>query len=217
MDIVSALRTFQRVVETGSFSAAAHDLDVTQSQGLATGRGPRGPFQHPPPASHDERPVADGGGGAHAADGAPDSRSRGGAWRCRRIGWSHGFGKGEAERSRAARPLSQRTAGRSSCRPSETLCGTAPQGTKLRYDRGTPRRRSASGFRRRQQPRLFKRIGWTTAFLVASPAYLARKASPRTPKDIKDHECLCYSRAMMPVHGRSRTARKTYPSGSRRG
>lgn len=29
MDIVSALRTFQRVVETGSFSAAAHDLDVT--------------------------------------------------------------------------------------------------------------------------------------------------------------------------------------------
>lgn len=30
MDIVSALRTFQRVVETRSFSAAAHDLDVTQ-------------------------------------------------------------------------------------------------------------------------------------------------------------------------------------------
>ncbi|MGO7205362.1 LysR family transcriptional regulator, partial [Rhizobium ruizarguesonis] len=30
MDIVSALRTFRRVVETGSFSAAAHDLDVTQ-------------------------------------------------------------------------------------------------------------------------------------------------------------------------------------------
>lgn len=40
-----------------------------------------------------------------------------------------------------------------------------------------------------------RRIGWTTAFLVASPAYLARKAAPRTPKDIKDHECLCYNRA----------------------
>ncbi|RUV29402.1 LysR family transcriptional regulator, partial [Mesorhizobium sp. M1A.T.Ca.IN.004.03.1.1] len=40
-----------------------------------------------------------------------------------------------------------------------------------------------------------RRIGWTTAFLVASPAYLSRRAAPHAPKDIKDHECLCYARA----------------------
>ncbi|TGR28980.1 MULTISPECIES: LysR family transcriptional regulator [unclassified Mesorhizobium] len=40
-----------------------------------------------------------------------------------------------------------------------------------------------------------RRIGWTTAFLVASPSYLKGRDSPRTPQDIKDHACICYSRA----------------------
>ena len=39
-----------------------------------------------------------------------------------------------------------------------------------------------------------RRIGWTTAFLVASPAYLNGRGTPRTPSDIRDHACICYSR-----------------------
>ncbi|UVK51655.1 LysR family transcriptional regulator [Mesorhizobium sp. AR02] len=39
-----------------------------------------------------------------------------------------------------------------------------------------------------------RRIGWTTAFLVASPAYLKGRDTPRAPQDIRDHSCICYSR-----------------------
>ncbi|WDZ79745.1 LysR family transcriptional regulator (plasmid) [Ensifer adhaerens] len=40
-----------------------------------------------------------------------------------------------------------------------------------------------------------RRIGWTTAFLVAAPSYLEHRGAPRTPDDISGHECICYSRA----------------------
>ncbi|TIX87258.1 LysR family transcriptional regulator [Rhizobium sp. P44RR-XXIV] len=40
-----------------------------------------------------------------------------------------------------------------------------------------------------------RRIGWTTAFLVASPAYLRGRRAPETPEDIGTHDCICYSRA----------------------
>ncbi|BAV46697.1 LysR family transcriptional regulator [Mesorhizobium loti] len=39
-----------------------------------------------------------------------------------------------------------------------------------------------------------RRIGWTTAFLVASPDYLEGRDKPRVPQDIRDHACICYSR-----------------------
>ena len=40
-----------------------------------------------------------------------------------------------------------------------------------------------------------RRIGWTTAFLVASPCYLEGRDMPQAPQDIRDHRCICYSRA----------------------
>jgi DNA-binding transcriptional LysR family regulator len=40
-----------------------------------------------------------------------------------------------------------------------------------------------------------RRIGWTTAFLVAAPSYLEQRAAPKALDDIGDHECICYSRA----------------------
>ena len=40
-----------------------------------------------------------------------------------------------------------------------------------------------------------RRIGWTTAFLVAAPSYLEQRGALRTPDDISGHECICYSRA----------------------
>ena len=40
-----------------------------------------------------------------------------------------------------------------------------------------------------------RRIGWTTAFLVASPSYLKTRGIPQAPQDISGHSCICYSRA----------------------
>lgn len=40
-----------------------------------------------------------------------------------------------------------------------------------------------------------RRIGSTTACLVAAPAYLSRHQPPQTPDEISDHDCICYSRA----------------------
>jgi DNA-binding transcriptional LysR family regulator len=39
-----------------------------------------------------------------------------------------------------------------------------------------------------------RRIGWTTAFLVAAPAYLEKRGPPRTPGDLGRHDCICYRR-----------------------
>ena len=80
----------------------------------------------------------------------------------------------------------------------------APSGALGRTDlpRGAVRsgRRSASIskcalVRSSDSSLICRRIGWTTAFLVAAPAYLERRSTPETPKDIRDHECICYSRA----------------------
>lgn len=40
-----------------------------------------------------------------------------------------------------------------------------------------------------------RRIGWTTACLVASRSYLTRRPPPQLPEQIFDHDCICYSRA----------------------
>lgn len=40
-----------------------------------------------------------------------------------------------------------------------------------------------------------RRIGWTTAFLVAAPSYVERRSMPETPDDVGGHDCICYSRA----------------------
>lgn len=40
-----------------------------------------------------------------------------------------------------------------------------------------------------------RRIGWTTASLVAAPSYLARHQPPQVPEHITDHDCICYRRA----------------------
>jgi DNA-binding transcriptional LysR family regulator len=40
-----------------------------------------------------------------------------------------------------------------------------------------------------------RRIGSTTACLVAAPSYTARREPPQAPEQITDHDCICYSRA----------------------
>ncbi|WP_315838749.1 LysR family transcriptional regulator [Bradyrhizobium prioriisuperbiae] len=45
-----------------------------------------------------------------------------------------------------------------------------------------------------------RRIGWTAAFLVAAPNYLEKRGPPRTFEDISRHDCICSS-----LHGDSRS------------
>lgn len=40
-----------------------------------------------------------------------------------------------------------------------------------------------------------RRIGWTTAFLVAAPSYLQGRTAPKRPDNIRAHDCICYKRA----------------------
>ena len=39
-----------------------------------------------------------------------------------------------------------------------------------------------------------RRIGWTTAFLVASPGYLDGRSAPNRPDQVTGHDCICYNR-----------------------
>ena len=39
-----------------------------------------------------------------------------------------------------------------------------------------------------------RRIGSTTAFLVAAPSYLQRRGAPEHLSEIPDHDCICYNR-----------------------
>jgi DNA-binding transcriptional LysR family regulator len=43
-----------------------------------------------------------------------------------------------------------------------------------------------------------RRIGWTQPVCCASPAYLAKHGTPRTPEELSAHECLSYTLVPMP-------------------
>ncbi|RUM24488.1 LysR family transcriptional regulator [Rhizobium vallis] len=194
MDIVSALRTFQRVAEAGSFSAAANDLEVTQpavsrqvaaleshfntrllhrtTSGLSlTAEGER----MLPMALRILEAVEELGEAA-GSDGTTASGKV-------RLSVPAPLGLFLSERLGdliAAHPkLSVELIFREQC--SDMI----EERLDLEVRLGSVADSSL----------VCRRIGWTTAFLVASPAYLARKAAPRQPRDIKDHECLCYNRA----------------------
>lgn len=39
-----------------------------------------------------------------------------------------------------------------------------------------------------------RRIGWTTAYLVGSPAFLRDRPGPARPSELQDYDCVCYDR-----------------------
>lgn len=39
-----------------------------------------------------------------------------------------------------------------------------------------------------------RRVGWTSAFVVATPQYLAGRSLPRHPRDLAEHDCLVHRR-----------------------
>lgn len=194
MDVVSGLRTFLRVAETGSFSAAAHDLDVTQpavsrqvsalechfntrllhrtTSGLSlTAEGER-----VLPMARQILEAVEELGDAVGSDGTTAS--------------------GEVRLSVPA-PLGIYL----SDRLGELLAANPKLSVELIFNE-----QSSDLIEERldlevrlgsvaDSSLICRRIGWTTAFLVASPAYLERNAPPKTPEDIEDHQCICYQRA----------------------
>ncbi|WP_413727094.1 LysR family transcriptional regulator [Sodalis sp. RH19] len=193
MDIVSALRSFLRVAETGSFSAAAADLGVTQpavsrqvsaleshltirllhrtTSGLAlTAEGERAiPFALRVLAAVDE--LGDAAGlGCAAASGKVRLSVPG------PLGMYLG---GLLAPFLAAYPgLSVELVLREN--PSDLL----EEGIDLEVRLGPV---LANGL-------ICRHIGWTTAFLVAAPSYLSRSAAPSAPAELQHHECLYYNR-----------------------
>lgn len=194
MDIVSALRAFLRVAETGSFSAAANDLGLTQP---AVSRQVSALEEHLSMRllHRTTNALALTAEGEHmipmalkvveAVDALNEAS-------CGETGVVAG-------RVRLTVPaplglyLSDRLAALLARHPGlsvEMLFREEPselvgEGIDLEVRLGPV---SEGGL-------ICRRIGWTTAFLVAAPDYLNRRPAPRIPDDVGKHECICYSRA----------------------
>jgi len=199
MDIVSALRTFLRVAETGSFSAAAADLNLTQPavsrQVAALEKHFNTRLLHRTtsglsPTAEGERvlPIAlrilgnvDDLGDALCPDGTRTS------------------GKVKlALPAPLGLLLSDRLVDLLSAHPNlslelafrEQASALIEEGIDLEVRIGAVADSSL----------ICRRIGWTTAFLVAAPSYIARRSPPKVPADISAHDCICYARG---GHGRA--------------
>lgn len=194
MDIVSALRTFLRVAETASFSAAALDLGLTQPavsrqiSALEAELNVR--LLHRTTTAlaltaEGERVIPMALRVLEAVDELGDS-----------VGKNVGTASGRVRLSVPA-PLglflSDRLEDLLSRYPSlsvelivkEEASDLVHDGIDLEVRIGAV---SDNGL-------ICRRIGWTTAFLVAAPSYLARRGAPAVPEDIAAHDCLCYRRA----------------------
>lgn len=194
MDIVSALRSFLRVAEAGSFSAAAGDLQLTQpavsrqisalearfetrllhrtTSGLSlTAEGQR----VIPIATRILEAVDEIGDTLGASERGPSGRVR--------ISVPAPFG---LKLSGMLTDLLQRNSQLDvEVTFRESASDMVEDGLDLEVRLGAVADSSL----------MSRRIGWTTAFLVAAPAYLARRPAPKTPDEIATHDCISYSRA----------------------
>ncbi|MBX5164871.1 MULTISPECIES: LysR family transcriptional regulator [unclassified Rhizobium] len=194
MDIVSALRAFQRVVETGSFSAAAHDLDVTQPAVSRQVAALEGHFNtrllHRTTSglsltAEGERMLPMALRILEAVEELGDAAGSDGAMASGRVRLSVPAPLGLY--------LSERLGDLLAVHPKLSVeLLLREQSSDMIEERLDLEVRLGSVA---DSSLVCRRIGWTTAFLVASPTYLARKEAPRAPKDIREHECLCYNRA----------------------
>ncbi|CAN7630434.1 LysR family transcriptional regulator [Rhizobium sp. LjRoot98] len=194
MDIVSALRTFLRVADTGSFSAAAIDLGLTQPavsrqvSALETHLNTR--LLHRTtnalaltvegeqmiPRARKVLEAVDAIGGTNCVEG--------------------GRASGKVRLSLPA-PLglymSDRLHKLLNCHPDLTIelilreepSDLIAEAIDLEIRIGSVGDSSL----------VCRRIGWTTASLVASPTYLASRQPPHFPEHITGHDCICYRRA----------------------
>jgi DNA-binding transcriptional LysR family regulator len=194
MDIVSALRTFLRVVETSSFSAAALDLGLTQPavsrqvsalEGLLNTRllhrttnaiALTVEGENMVPMARDVLEAVEALGNGNCPEGAPASGKV-------RLSLPAPLGLYISDRLPALLDTHPGLAVELIFResPSDVIA----EGIDLEVRLGMVGDSSL----------ICRRIGWTTACLVAAPSYLEGRNAPRTPDEITGHDCICYSRA----------------------
>jgi len=192
MDIVGALRTFLRVAETGSFSAAAIDLKLTQPavsrQVSALEAQLDARLLHRSTTalaltSEGERMIPMALRVIEAVEALGESAG------------SVGTASGKVRLSLPA-PLGLYMSDRLAA-----LLDRHPELSVELLFREEPSDLIGEGidFQVRLGPvtdasLICRRIGWTTAFLVASPSYLEKRSTPRTLEDLSHHDCICYNR-----------------------
>ncbi|MDQ0560137.1 DNA-binding transcriptional LysR family regulator [Rhizobium mesoamericanum] len=194
MDIVSALRAFLRVAETGSFSAAAIDLGLTQPavsrqvsalEGHLNTRLLHRTTNALALTVEGEQMIAMAVRVIEAVDALNEASCAESAMASGRVRLSLPAPLGLYVSDRLA-GLLERHPGLSVelvfCEEPSDLIG---EGIDLEVRLGPVSDCSL----------MCRRIGWTTAFLVAAPRYLEERTMPKTPDDISAHECVCYSRA----------------------
>lgn len=192
MDIVGTLRTFLRVVETGSFSAAALDLKLTQPavsrqiSALEARLGQRLLNRSTTALAltpEGERTIPMALRVIEAVEALDEFSGPAGTVSGRvRLSLPAPLGLFASERIGALldrhRQLQVELLFRED--PSD-LVG---EGIDLEVRLGPVHDAGLIG----------RRIGWTTAYLVAAPAYLERRGAPTTPDDLTGHDCICYRR-----------------------
>lgn len=194
MDIVSALRTFLRVAETSSFSAAAQDLHLTQPavsrqiSALEARLNVR--LLHRTTSAlaltaEGERVIPMALRVLEAVDELGDSLGQDAATAMGKVKLSVPAPLGLFLADRMASLLARHPGLSVELIFKEDASDLVQDGIDLEVRIGPV---ADNGL-------ICRRIGWTTAFLVASPAYLATCCPPDALEDLTDHACICYQRA----------------------
>lgn len=194
MDIVSALRTFLRVAETSSFSAAAQDLQLTQPavsrqiSALEARLNVR--LLHRTTSAlaltaEGERIIPMALRVLEAVDELGDSLGQDAAMLTGNVKLSVPAPLGLFLADRVESLLARHPGLSVELIFREDASDLVQDGIDLEVRIGPV---SDNGL-------ICRRIGWTTAFLVASPAYLSTCCPPTALEDLTDHACICYQRA----------------------
>lgn len=194
MDIVSALRTFLRVAETGSFSAAALDLDLTQPavsrQVSALEAHLNARLLHRTTSAlaltaEGEQTIPMARRVIEAVEALGEVTCGEGAKASGKVRLSLPAPLGLYMSDRLTRLLRSHPGLCVELIFREEPSDLVGEGIDLEVRLGSVADNSL----------MCRRIGWTTAFLVAAPCYLEGRPRLETPDDIGVHDCICYSRA----------------------
>ena len=192
MDIVGALRSFLRVAESGSFSAAAIDLELTQPavsrqiSALEAHLGMR--LLHRSTTalaltSEGERTIPMALRGVEAVEALGEAAGPAGTV-SGKMRLSLPAPRGLFMSDRLGALLDRHPGLHIDLMFREEPSDLVGEGIDVEVRLGSV-----------DDPGLIcRRIGWTTAFLVAAPAYLERRDPPRTLADLSRHDCICYRR-----------------------
>ncbi|MGO4337480.1 LysR family transcriptional regulator [Labrys sp. KB_33_2] len=194
MDIVGALRTFLRVAQTGSFTAAAADLDLTQPavsrqvSALEARLGLR--LLHRTTVAlaltaEGERLIPMALRVIEAVEALGESAGTGEAAVAGKVRLSLPAPLGLALAERLPELLARHPGLSVDLLLREAPSDLVGEGIDLEVRLGAVEDSSLTG----------RRIGWTTAYLVAAPCYLSRRPAPVRPEEVPLHDCICYARA----------------------